>query len=158
MVTQTRSRPFARSAAAAVVLALAIVLAACSRVEQQGSTVEADRIARIVPKVHTAADVAAILGSPSSVAPLGDTTWYYVSGRAETIAFLPKEHLDRQVVVIRFDERNVVQAVETFGLEKGREVALVGRETPTFGQDLSIVQEFLRNVGRFEGQEQQERQ
>lgn len=53
------------------------------------------------------------------------------------------------MVVIAFDESGRVRSVEKFGQERGQDVAIVRRETPTAGNDLNLVQEFLGNIGRF---------
>lgn len=137
--------------AALVVGSLLLGLPACvSRTQAHGDPVVAERLSRIVPRTHTKADVQAALGSPSSRAPFVDDAWYYISARMEGFAFFPNEEVERQVVVIRFDPQDVVSAVELIELAQGREVAIVERETPSFGEDPSILQQFLGNIGRFE--------
>lgn len=144
--------------AALIVGGLLLGLPGCaSRTQTHGDPVEPEQLARIVPRTHTKADVQALLGSPSSAAPFVDDAWYYISARMEGLAFLPDEEVERQVVVIRFDPQNVVSAVDVLELAQGREVALVKRETPTFGEDTSVLQQFLGNIGRFEKEQPQRR-
>ena len=131
-------------------LLLGIGVSACTpRAGTHGDPLVRDRVSSIVPGVHTRDDVAAILGSPSTNSPFDGEKWYYISSRTETFAFLPREELDRQVVVIAFDEGGRVRSVEQFGQERGQDVAIVRRETPTAGNELNLVQEFLGNIGRF---------
>lgn len=137
--------------AALVVGSVLLGLPACaSRTQTHGDPIVAERLASIVPRTHTKADVQAALGSPSSTSPFVDNAWYYISARMEGFAFYPNEEVERQVVVIRFDPQNVVSAVELIELEQGRKIAIVDRETPSFGEDPSILQQFLGNIGRFE--------
>ena len=91
-----------------------------------------------------------LLGSPSSVSVLDGQDWYYIGSRFRTFAFFGPEVLERQVVAITFDPNGVVQSLDALGAENGREVRLVERETRTRGNDLTIVQQLLGNVGRFE--------
>jgi outer membrane protein assembly factor BamE (lipoprotein component of BamABCDE complex) len=126
-----------------------LVIGCSPRVSTHGDPQVGDRLASVVPGVHGRDDVAAILGSPSTVSPFDGEAWFYVSGRTETLAFLPSEEVDRQVVAVYFDQRGIVRSVEKFGKERGQNVDLVSRETPTFGTDLSLAQEFLGNLGRF---------
>lgn len=136
------------------VLVLAAVLgvaAGCvSRTSVHGDPIEEQRLSSIVTGTHTRSDVAALLGSPSSISPFTEDRWYYISARMEGFAYNPDEEVERQVVVIHFDKQGVVSAVDTLTLEDGRVVNIVERETPSFGEDLSILQQFFGNIGRFE--------
>jgi outer membrane protein assembly factor BamE (lipoprotein component of BamABCDE complex) len=133
------------------VLSVTLGLSACaSQISNHGNTVEADRIGQIVPGITSQQDVETLLGSPSSVAVLDGQKWYYIGNRSRSLAFLEPEVLERQVLTIRFDPDGIVQSVDTLGLEDGRKVQLVKRETRTRGNDLTVVQQLLGNVGRFE--------
>jgi outer membrane protein assembly factor BamE (lipoprotein component of BamABCDE complex) len=135
---------------ALVTLLFGLGVSACTpRAGTHGDPLVRDRVSSIVPGVHSRDDVAAILGSPSTNSPFDGEKWYYISSRTETFAFLPREEFDRQVVVIAFDESGRVRSVERFGQERGQDVAIVRRETPTAGNELNLVQEFLGNIGRF---------
>lgn len=132
----------------AVLLGCALI--GCTpRSDIHGDPLVIQRVDSVVKGVHSREDVYALLGSPSTSSAFGDETWYYISGQTEEIAFLPREEVDRQVVAIHFDGRGIVQSVEHYGKERGQDVDLVARETPTFGTDVSLVQQFLGNIGRF---------
>lgn len=141
-------RRFTMGAAA---ISFSLSLSSCvAQVATHGNTVEPDRVNQIVPGVSSQQDVEAILGSPSSVSVLDGQEWYYIGQRSRTIAFLEPDVLERQVLSVHFNSDGIVQSVDTLGADKGREVHLVERETETRGNDLTIVQQFLGNVGRFE--------
>ncbi len=132
-------------------ISIPLGLSSCAaQVSNHGNTVEPDRISQIVPGVSSQQDVEMLLGSPSSVSILDGQDWYYIGSRFRSIAFLEPDVLDRQVVAITFDPNGIVQSVDELGAENGREVQLVKRETRTRGNDLTIVQQLLGNVGRFE--------
>jgi outer membrane protein assembly factor BamE (lipoprotein component of BamABCDE complex) len=134
-------------------LAAALVIAGCAMVaptkETRGHRVEAYQLEEIVPGVQTRADIAALLGSPSITAPFGDDSWFYVSSITRTRVGRTQAVDEQTVVAIRFDERGVVQKVETLGLEDAADVTPVSRVTPTPGNDRSFLQLLFGNIGRF---------
>ncbi len=130
----------------------ALVAAACSpQISVHGNTPEPARLAEIVPGTHTRQDVELILGSPSTVSLFGEETWHYIGDQQTTLAFLKPEVIDRSVVSVRFDPTGTVESVDVFGKERGREVQVVERETPTRGNEMTIIEQFIGNIGRFEG-------
>ncbi|MFO1153487.1 MAG: outer membrane protein assembly factor BamE [Rhodospirillales bacterium] len=139
-----------RLAAVLAPLALGLALAACEgKIATHGDPIDAVEFARVQPGISTRADVVTALGTPSSVATFDDNVWYYLSNREQTIAFMAPESIERQVVTVRFDNQGVVSSIEKFGLERSREVDVVSRETPSFGQSPSIIQQMMGNLGRF---------
>lgn len=135
-------------------LLLCVGLVGCGgRVNTHGDKLEPGRLNELVRGQHTRDDVAAILGSPSSTAPFDDRSWYYISNRTETLAFLAPEVTEQQVVVIKFDEDGTIAEIDTLGLDHSREIDIVDRETPTTGNDMSVLDEFIGNIGRFGGGE-----
>ena len=142
-----RTSQIARWFAAALLIPL---LLACSpRIETRGNLADPDRLQNIKPGRHTRAEVAEILGSPSSTAVFDNEVWYYISQRTETLAFLSPSVADRKVVIVRFDKKGVVSTVETVGLEKGRDIEPVERVTPTEGRTLGVFEQLIGNFGRF---------
>lgn len=137
----------------ALVLAMLITVGtatACApRVDTRGNAVHIDDIASIEPTVHTRDHVLNKLGSPSSLTAFGDDTWYYISERTETLAFLAPEIIERQVVVIKFDEHGVVTTVDVYDKDSAEEVEPVDRKTPTAGNQLNVIEQLLSNIGRF---------
>ncbi len=132
------------------VIGLGLVLGACSpRIDQRGNHPDEDLVVQINPGVDDKFRVAEILGSPSAITTFGDKSWYYISKRTETTAFFEPDTVDQQVLEIRFDDQDLVQSLRIYGPEDGREIALVDRETPTEGNELTVLQQLLGNLGRF---------
>jgi outer membrane protein assembly factor BamE (lipoprotein component of BamABCDE complex) len=149
----TNSRTHRRAARQSMVLALALsalALGACApTLDQRGNLPDPDDVLAIEPGVQSKEQVAQLLGTPSTVGTFDDKTWYYISKRTETVAFFSPSVLDQQVLVIKFDNNNMVQKVDLYGLDDAQEVSMESRETPTFGQKLSIIQQLFGNIGRF---------
>ena len=132
------------------VAAVVLALTACSgRVNTRGNLPDPQRIAEIKTGQHSRQDVAEILGSPSSTAVFDKEIWYYISKRTRTVAFFEPDLEERQVLVLAFDENGVVSTVGTLGIEDGRRLQPVERETPTAGNKLGFFEQIFSNLGRF---------
>lgn len=128
----------------------ALAVAACApQIATHGNLPDPEKLAEIVPGQVAKGEVAEILGSPSSIAAFDEETWYYISERQETTAFLAPDVTERNVVIVRFDDKGVVSSIETLGLEDGRNVEIVDRATPTAGNEITILQQIMGNMGRF---------
>jgi outer membrane protein assembly factor BamE (lipoprotein component of BamABCDE complex) len=127
----------------------ALTAACTAQLDTHGDHIEADRLAQIRPGVQTREDVAQLLGSPSSTSVFDSERWYYISDMVETRSIFDREVKERQVVTIRFNREGVVSEVDDFGLERGREVELVERETPSFGESVNFFNQVVGNLGRF---------
>ena len=125
-------------------------LAACSpTVATHGHRIDDEALARIQPGLTSRNEVLGLLGSPSSLSTFDDGSWYYVSQRTERKSFYQADVVDQQVVTISFDDTGTVETVEQVDLADAREIELVDRETPTEGNELSVLEQFIGNVGRF---------
>jgi len=131
-------------------LLASVALAACSaRIDQRGNLLDPDAVLAVKPGEQTKEQVAQLLGTPSTVATFNDKTWYYVSKRTATTAFFQPDITDQQVVVIKFNDSNVVEKVQLLGMDDAYEIEPVARTTPTYGQRLTILQQLFGNIGRF---------
>ena len=83
------------------------------------------------------------------MATFDDDIWYYITQRSRTFAFFKPEIIDQQVLVVRFDEADVVSEINRYTIEDGLIVDPVTRETPTAGKELSVLQQLFGNIGRF---------
>ncbi len=90
------------------------------------------------------------LGRPSTVSSFDADAWYYEASRVETFAFYAPEVVDRKVVSVRFDADGLVTDVASYGIEDGRIIDLVTRRTPTYGRELTVLQQIFGNLGRFD--------
>ena len=96
-------------------------------------------------------EVESLLGSPSTTATIntaGDS-YYYVSSVVEQKPITGADIKERQVIAVRFDFEDRVQNFAHYGLEDGRIIDFISRETPTKGRESSIIREFFGNLGKF---------
>jgi len=130
--------------------ALALSLSACNPTLRNHGYVPSEEAKpqQIEPSVDTKATVTARYGNPSTKGTFELDTWYYVSSTRERLAYLRPVNQERQITAVVFNEDGQVQAVAEYGLEDGRIVNFVGRETPTRGRELSVLEQIFGTVGR----------
>ena len=102
---------------------LVLALGACEQtVNVRGNMPLEEDLARLNPGVHTRNDVAALLGSPSTVSTFQDSKWYYIGQKTTEFAFFAPEVLERKVVVVSFDDGGTLAETQTLSLADGKEI------------------------------------
>lgn len=131
-------------------ITLALGLASCSPiVDTRGHSGEAEDLKQIVTGQTTREDVVSLLGSPTTTSSYGDEIWYYVTQKQERVGMFAPEVTEQQVTSITFDANHVVKEVSAFTKEEGKPVQIVGKTTPTEGHNMTIIEQMLGNLGRF---------
>jgi outer membrane protein assembly factor BamE (lipoprotein component of BamABCDE complex) len=133
-------------------LAVAVLaLAGCAPdVNVRGNAVKTENLAKIKPGTQDRGAVRELLGSPTNVATFTDETWYYITQKDHRIAFSKITPITREVIAISFNDQGRVQQVKKYSLADAREIDPVGRVTPTPGQEFSLIEQLIGNLGRFE--------
>ena len=126
---------------------LAAALGACSpRLAVRGNLPDPEQVVEVLPGESDREDVQRILGSPSTLSTFQDSTWYYIGERTEQTAFFKPDVVERSVLTITFNDAGLVD-----------DTAMVDRQTPTEGNELTIWQQLIGNIGRFTGNEPRQR-
>ena len=132
-----------------LVIAIALLTACSPKVENRGYIKQVDYKSEIKVGQDSREAVLEKLGSPSAKSSFGEETWYYVTSRKESVGFMKAEVVEQEVADIRFDNSGVVSAVNIYDKGNAKEFELVSRTTPTEGHSLSIIDQTLGNLGRF---------
>ena len=136
-------------AGATLALAAVTVLSGCSReIEHRGYQVRTQDMDKLQIGM-TKPEVRSALGSPSTTATVqhqGDS-YYYISSRIKTSAFLANKEMDRQVLAVRFNQFDQVESFGQYTLEDGKVVDMNSRETPTRGKELTLLEQAFGNLG-----------
>ena len=131
-------------------LSATVLTAACAPVVGQNGFQAIDaKPTDIVAGTDTKQTVLARLGTPSTTSTFErDNVWYYISQVTEKYTYNRPQVTQRTVTEITFNDAGQVAGVRTLGLDDGRQIAMNGRETPTRGRQLTIIEQLLGNVGR----------
>ena len=131
--------------------ASALVLAgvtACAPIRDvRGYVPDEEKVAAVKIGGDTRDSVQEKLGTPSSTATFGDPTWYYISTEQERYAFFKPDVTKRQILAIEFSDDGKVADIRAYGIEDGHVIALVDRETPSRGKEMSFLQQMFGNMG-----------
>jgi outer membrane protein assembly factor BamE (lipoprotein component of BamABCDE complex) len=133
---------------AAPTLFLIAALAGCAATyTQHGFAPQLAELGTIEAGVDTRGSVLRKLGRPSTTGSFDADAWYYVASTMERFAFRAPKVVDRTVVAVAFDDTGLVTSVNRYGLEDGRIIDLVTRTTPTYGRELTVLQQLFGNIG-----------
>ena len=135
---------------AALAVVVAAGTAACSpTVTTHGHAISSSDLAAIQPGVTSREEVARRLGSPSTIGTFDTERWFYVSQRNEVLSFYQADVTAQDVVQIDFDGNGILTDVRTPGLEMAQAIEPDPTQTRPMGNELTAVQQFLGNIGRF---------
>ncbi len=133
----------------ATIVMLGLTLASCTpTVAKRGNTIEDDQLQQIKVGESTREDVAKVLGTPTQMATFDDKTWYYIGQRTEKEAFFDPELKEQKIVTVEFTPEGKVLSVNKTGAELARNIDPASGKTPTYGKDITILQQLLGNIGR----------
>ena len=89
------------------------------------------------------------LGTPSTVSTFDPNVWFYVSQIKQRVAFRRPTVTSRAITAITFNkDSELVESVNNYTLKDGKVIAYNGRETPTRGREMTIIEQLLGSVGR----------
>lgn len=150
MTACTPNRPGCRVFFQAMLAGAALMLAgACVPVERfHGYVPDDDDLAVIEIGQTSEAEVATLLGRPSTQGLLTGSNWFYVGSTFRHYGAMKPRETDREVVALSFDSRGAVSNVERFGLEEGRIVVLSRRVTDSGVSGMSALRQLLGNIGQ----------
>lgn len=133
-------------------LAIVVAVGACTPMTTtQGNALDPKLVGEIKPGQHNRAQVARLLGTPSSMATFDKNTWYYISKNTEQVAFFQPTTVEQKVIVIKFDADGIVTTVSEYNGDTAREVETVDRVTPTRGQEMSLMGQLYKTLLRGAG-------
>ncbi len=99
--------------------------------------------------VDTKSTVRGRLGSPSATSTFDPNVWFYIDQIKQTVAFQKPVTTRRDVTAISFNkDSDQVETVNQYSLKDGKLIAFNGRETPTRGRELTVLEQLLGTVGR----------
>lgn len=134
-------------------LFIALSTASCSLnkewfTDHNGNMPSEERIAKVQLGQYKE-EVYANLGTPSSIISLDQNTWMYMSADVERVAFFKPDEVNRDVLLIRFDDENKVAEIKRLNKQDGQEVQISDKTTPTLGEKPGFFERFFGGVGSY---------
>ncbi|GAA6212328.1 outer membrane protein assembly factor BamE [Hyphomicrobiales bacterium 4NK60-0047b] len=136
---------FAKGAVAT--LALGPLAACSSQISQHGHLLTEADLAQVQVGMSKQ-QVNFLLGTPDTTATYTGDVFYYISSKMETKSFLPAKEIDRRVVAVYFAPQiDTVKRVAHYGLQDGKVIDFITRETPSHGQEAGLITQLFRGLG-----------
>ena len=131
-----------------VVAGVAVALSACSPVvKNHGYAPVPEEMTDIRVGLDTRGTVQSKIGRPGGTAVFREDGWFYVASKVEHYMYYEPKVVDRRVVAILFDENDIVASISSYGLEDGKIVNLETGTTPTYGREMTILEQLFFNIG-----------
>jgi len=138
------------SALLLTIVFLGSMVASCAPMRAtRGNFLDDDRLKTIQQNVSTKDEVQKTLGTPTTVDPFDDNTWFYIGEKTSTKAFFDPKIEARKVIQLHFNKDGILQTAQQVDEKSGRRIDIVTKTTPTPGRDLNAFQQFLGNVGKY---------
>lgn len=127
----------------------AAALTACAPVTKyQGYQAIDDKPTEVKVGTDTKTTVRTQYGSPTATSTFDPDVWFYITQTSDQFGAYNPHIRTRDVIAITFDKASqTVKSVDTFNIADGRVIAFNGRETPTVGRELSVIEQLLGTVG-----------
>ena len=126
----------------------ALLVGGCAQTHQhKGVVLDSQLAAGIQAGVDNKDSVEKLLGRPSFTGQFTPNDWYYVSRDVNQVAFRNPHVKKQTVLIVRFDQKGNVAAVQRTGKELVMNVDPAHRSTPTLGRQRSFFEELFGNIG-----------
>lgn len=130
------------------ILIALVATAGCTTITQNnGAEIRQVKLDQITTDSNKA-DVFNLLGSPSTKSAYGQETWYYISSQIRRQLLKDDQVLNQEVIAISFKD-DKVDNIEMYNTKDRRDFANSDRITPTAGRKLTVIEQLLGNVGKF---------
>lgn len=114
----------------------------------RGNILQDYQVADVKVGQDTQSDILRKLGSPTTKAPFDDNTWYYMGQKTEKHGILDAKIDEEKVYQVTFNEQGVVTGIQDV-THKRADIPYSRDSTPTTGNELTVTQQLLGNLGRF---------
>jgi outer membrane protein assembly factor BamE (lipoprotein component of BamABCDE complex) len=137
-----------RSGLAGALASLAVLVAACAPIVTRHGHHFQDSDVSAISTGMSQDQVRSQLGSPTTTATVGGgSAYYYIASTQSETAFFKAKETDRKVLAVYFTPMGSVERVANYGLQDGKVIDYVKRETPNSARDENILRQLFRNLG-----------
>lgn len=138
-----------------LVIIFSIILNACvSRLEKHGYMFDLSDYEMLREGVTGKEKVLRIMGSPTLVSDLGGSeAWIYCSEKVNHFLFFRPDILERNLLVIKFDESDIVRELKRIDLgDENQRFNFVSNYTSVNGHQMGFFKSIFSNVGQIKPQ------
>lgn len=140
------SRPFGLKSTL-ICFALLAVLGCSPQFRNHGYLPDEMALAALVVGVDTRAAVDEAFGAPAMLGMQDAGSYYYIRSRIRHMTYKEPEVIERTVVAISFDEKDLLTNIGRYSLKDGKAVTLSRRITKSDDVTTGILRQLLTNLG-----------
>ncbi len=134
---------------ASTIIITGLALTSCSPiVAQRGNMLDEYQVTEINPGESKRSDVLRALGSPTTRSTFDSNVWYYIGQETEKRGIFDPKVVKERIFLIAFNDAGTLETVEEIERER-LNIPYTRDKTPTHGNDITLIQELLGNLGRF---------
>lgn len=127
------------------------LLSACGLETYQSGDLPSQKRLDLIQQGMPQEKVVDLLGKPIFENKIGNEQFYiYFKSKKENRAFFHPEEIERDVYVISFAPDSIVKSIEHLTLKDANEVAYDESYTQVTGKELSVVEQLVKNFGRYD--------
>ena len=132
-----------------MILTVAAVVTACeSTVTTHGRLVEQTDLNKLELGKTTRTETLSILGRPSFEGAFQSGRLYYNNQKMEQKVAGTTSTIDRQLIILTFDESSTLQELEIRDKNTDQEIVKLEAKTPTPGDTLTLIDQIFSNLRR----------
>ena len=117
-------------------------------VANRGNMVQDHQMVTLQPGTSTKSDVLRAMGSPTTQDPFDDNKWYYIGQVTEKRGVFDPKVVDERIVLVHFNEDGLLNTISDVGGNR-EDIPFERSKTPTSGNEITVLQQFFGNLGRF---------
>lgn len=126
-----------------------LLLQGCLKTYNHQGYVFDQEVMGVVRKGEDRRKIEQYIGTPSVRSYFAKNIVYYIGGEESRFAFFKPRLKSRKVLILTYSPADKLESFEELSLEDMKRVLYETDSTKTYGDDNSIVQQFLGNIGRF---------
>ncbi len=131
----------------AFLLALTLFLSGCQIKSNHGRQIPDDEIHKMRTSGATKEDIIGKFGTPTVSSLYGQESWFYISRKQYYRAFFASQVSSQEIVEMTFNDNKLdkINVIEN----SNNNIMPVREVTPTEGQNINFMRDFINNMGRF---------
>lgn len=135
-------------------LILSLLLPSCiANIENRGFMFELTDFELVEENITTKERVLEIMGSPTLVSDFDKELWIYYFEKRKSMFFFNPEVIDRKILVIGFDNKNLTNSLKEYALaDEKNNFSFDHHFTEVKGKKENLFKELFSNVGKISAQ------
>lgn len=132
-----------------LILSLLLIITACAQIDKRGYSFELSDYQNLKEEIHDKNDVLNAMGTPTFTSDINSNElWIYYSEDVKKRLFFKPDILDRKIMTISFDDKDVIKKIENYDLSNQNYVGFSQKYTEVASPQKSWWSQIFENIGQ----------